>query len=81
MYHIEWDYTCGEFGVYDSDGKLIKHGKNLAHTERLLSEIQQVRPTQRPPDVMPCGHPQSAVVQADEGTAYCSLCEESAQRR
>lgn len=29
-------------------------------------------------DVMPCGHPQSAVVEADEGTAYCSLCEASA---
>jgi len=28
---------------------------------------------------MVCGHPQSAVVQADEGTAWCSECEKEAK--
>ena len=32
--------------------------------------------------IQPCGHPASAVVQADEGTAYCGACvRESVERR
>lgn len=29
--------------------------------------------------LMPCGHPQSAVVSSDEGTNYCGECERKAK--
>lgn len=31
--------------------------------------------------LMPCGHPQSAIVSSDEGTHYCGMCAEEANER
>ena len=47
--------------------------EKLADWVELIAAQQSVQA-----DVMSCGHPQSAVVQSGEGTAYCGLCEASA---
>jgi len=51
-------------------------GAMLKDPARVAADIEAARLANI---LMPCGHPRSAVVSADEGTAYCAECEREAR--
>ena len=46
--------------------------------DQAIAEVKALRALN---ELMPCGHLERYVVQADEGTAFCALCELEAARR
>lgn len=52
----------------EADRKLVLDTLTNSERERVLLKAAKERTH--------CGHPVSAIVSADEGTAYCAMCEE-----
>ena len=39
---IVWDYTCGNFAVHDTVGRVIQYADNLPHAEKLVAEFTKL---------------------------------------
>jgi hypothetical protein len=72
--------ACDDTGVYVVDGaltqkfsieqvdlKLKRHQGDLAFWMAYRNLLIEKK-------IMPCGHPQKAVVRADNGNSFCGLC-------
>jgi hypothetical protein len=78
--HYEGDYRAAKVAEYIHGWLALAGDARAAQEPPHPDETDDVPHPAAHEDTLPCGHPLSAVVSADEGTSYCGGCAQENER-